>query len=83
MRFTKAEILGEKTVLTIPDPCQNKEALEAIQEVSRYVLQDPHVCVDSEISNIMETCHDRNNTNVEQLQGGMGDIFAKVATVGE
>lgn len=105
MRFTKAEILGEKTVLTIPDPCQNKEALQAIQEVSRYVcdvdgrtkdvthtasgrvvvavLQDPHVCVDSEISNIMATCHDRNSMNVEHLQGGMGDIFAKVATIGE
>ena len=104
MRFTKAETLGEKTVLTIPDPCQNKKALAGIREVSRFVcdaegktkdvthtasgrvvvavLQDPHVCVDSEVSSIMGTCTDRDNTAVEDLQGGMGDIFAKIATIG-
>ena len=108
MRFATAEEHGGKTVLTIPDPCENEDALKRIQSVTGIqsvtsykcengktanaihtasgriamaVLQNPRACVASEIEAVLEQCKDRMATPVEDLQGGMGDIFAKVATI--
>lgn len=102
MRFATAEEHGGKTVLTIPDPCENEDALNGIREVSAYqcrdgktanathtasgriamaVLQNPRACVASEIEGVLAQCEDRMATPVEALRGGMGDIFAKVASV--
>ena len=36
MRFATAEEHGGKTVLTIPDPCANEDALKRIQDVTAY-----------------------------------------------
>ena len=102
MRFATAEEHGGKTVLTIPDPCANEDALKRIQDVTAYrcengktvnathtasgriamaVLQNPRACKAEELKEVLAQCKDRMATPVESLQGGMGDIFAKVASI--
>ena len=102
MRFATAEEHGGKTVLTIPDPCANEDALKRIQDVTAYrcengktvnathtasgriamaVLQNPRACKAEELKEVLAQCKDRMATPVESLQGGMGDIFARVASI--
>ena len=104
MRFATAEEHRGTTVLTIPDPCENEDALKRIQAVSAYkcengktanathtasgriamaVLQNPRACKAGEPEGTMAQCKNRMETPVGDLRGGMGDIFARVATVAQ
>ena len=65
--------------------CSNGKTQNAIHtatgRVAIAVLQNPRVChkpVPKEAQ-----CAQRNETPVEKLYGGMGDLFARVATVVE
>jgi len=98
MRFTQAEVLGDKTVLSIPDPCVRPEKIPAqvtafkcsdgktenaihttSGRIAIAVLQNPRACSDPVPKEAQ--CAERNATPVEDLRWGMGDLFARVATV--
>ena len=88
-------------VLTIKDPCNNKNDIPS--EVTSFncvsnktsnavftnsgriifaVLHDVTAVKPDAVDDSITQCIDRNNTDPNDLQGGMGDIFVKLAMIG-
>ena len=65
--------------------CENGKTVNATHtasgRIAMAVLQKPAACKAEELKEVLAQCKDRMATPVESLQGGMGDIFAKVASI--
>ena len=69
--------------------CGNNETVNGIVENGRIkigILHDGKKCSNDDLetiknhSNTGENCSKRNNTKVDGLRGGMGDLFVKIST---
>ena len=65
--------------------CSNQTTQNGIRTASArlsiVVLYDVVPYTNQNITNINDMCRDRNSTPPDQLQGGMGDIFVKLALI--